>query len=166
MRRLLLIGLLLGPFTLASQADEKDEKKDKAPTDKKGKSAPATIEVRLPPMAELSFDGAPTTQRGPVRRFITPPLEPGWAYGYKVAARWKSREGKDRDESRDITVQAGKLTRVELLPPKKKDKEDFKDKKKEDTKKDEPKDEDKEQEADFVKLFNVRAANGTPSKSP
>src|SRR5438876_2084622 len=113
MRRLLLLAFLLGPFAAQSEAGGPG----KIPTDSEEEffekllehllnekePAPATVEVRLPAAAELFFDGAPTMQRGLVRRFVTPPLEPGWGYTYKVTARWQSPEGKAIDEARAIT---------------------------------------------------------------
>src|SRR5262245_10523041 len=84
--------------------------------------APATIEVRCLPAAELFFDGTPTTQRGPMRRFFTPPLERGFTYTYELTARWTT-DGKPHKESRTINVRAGETTNVDLLPPKKKDKD-------------------------------------------
>src|SRR5262245_44989007 len=89
------------------------------PAQKEKKSAPATIEVRLPASAELFFDDAPTTQRGGVRLFATPLLESGYKYSYQLTARWQTPEGKEHKESRQIIVRAGERTTVDLLPAKK-----------------------------------------------
>src|SRR5262249_29983293 len=51
-------------------------------------AAVAEVQVRVPANATVWFDGEPTEQTGPYRRFWTPPLEPGKVYTYQVKARW------------------------------------------------------------------------------
>jgi uncharacterized protein (TIGR03000 family) len=46
------------------------------------------VNVRVHPEAELWFNGAKTTQMGPERQFVTPPLQPGKNYSYEVTAQW------------------------------------------------------------------------------
>jgi uncharacterized protein (TIGR03000 family) len=59
------------------------------------------IEVRVPPGAEVWFDGVKSSQTGPDRLYSTPALTPGKSYQYEVTARW--REG-GRDVERKQTV--------------------------------------------------------------
>jgi uncharacterized protein (TIGR03000 family) len=66
----------------------------------------ALIAVRVPPEAEIWFDGKKTSQAGPVRRFETPPLEPGNDYSYEVRARW-NENGREVDRTRKVMVHAG-----------------------------------------------------------
>ncbi len=48
----------------------------------------ATVNVYLPPDAELWFDGKKMTQTGAYRAFVTPLLIAGKAYSYMVRATW------------------------------------------------------------------------------
>jgi uncharacterized protein (TIGR03000 family) len=73
----------------------------------------ALIDVRVPPSAELWFEGRKTGQSGPDRRFVSPKLAPGKTYVYSVRARW-NEGGKPVEESRDIKVQAGEHVRIRL----------------------------------------------------
>ena len=73
----------------------------------------ATIEVRVPPDAELWFDGTKTNQRGPVRYFTTPPLTPGQTFTYEIRASGMAN-GNPMDQTRQVQVQAGKRTTVDF----------------------------------------------------
>jgi uncharacterized protein (TIGR03000 family) len=66
----------------------------------------AIIAVRVPPNAEIWFDGQKTSRTGTVREFQTPPLEPGEEYAYDVRARW-NENGRQIDRARHVTVHAG-----------------------------------------------------------
>lgn len=50
----------------------------------------ALIRVIVPPDAVLWIDGNPTTQTGPERLFVTPPLEAQTAFLYEIRARWRA----------------------------------------------------------------------------
>src|SRR5262245_15951003 len=131
MKRFWSITLVLGAFAATSDAGEGG--KDKEKKEKKEGAAPAAIQVRCPPFAEQVFDGQPTRQRGSVRFFTTPPLEPGYKYSYELTARWMGPDGKEMKDSRQVNVSAGKTTTVDLIPKQKekeKDKEKPKDKEK------------------------------------
>jgi uncharacterized protein (TIGR03000 family) len=73
--------------------------------------APATIVVRLPADARLMIDGAPTSSTQDVRRFVSPPLQPGKEYQYTLKAE-VTRDGKKVEHSRDVTVRAGQPSEV------------------------------------------------------
>jgi uncharacterized protein (TIGR03000 family) len=62
--------------------------------------------IMVPADAEVWFDGAKTTQTGPDREFVSPPLRPGQSYSYDVRARWKDG-GRDVDRTRHVTFYAG-----------------------------------------------------------
>jgi uncharacterized protein (TIGR03000 family) len=75
----------------------------------------AAVEVRLPPGAELWFDGlaTPAAERN---TFTTPPLQPELTYIYDVQARW--REGRDLVvRSERVTVRAGEAVLVDFTRP-------------------------------------------------
>jgi uncharacterized protein (TIGR02246 family) len=74
------------------------------------------ITILVPPDAELSFDGAATTQRGSERRFLTPPLEVGRRYVYEVRGRW-IENGRPVQQTRKVSVTGGDTVRVDFLTP-------------------------------------------------
>jgi uncharacterized protein (TIGR03000 family) len=69
--------------------------------------ATATIELYVPPSAEVWFQGKKTTQTGTVRRFVTPPFSPGTTFTYDVRIRWTDANGEVQDETRNVTVTPG-----------------------------------------------------------
>jgi uncharacterized protein (TIGR03000 family) len=62
--------------------------------------------VTVPADAEVWFDGAKTTQAGPEREFVSPPLRPGHPFSYDVRARWKDGR-REVDRTRRVTFYAG-----------------------------------------------------------
>ena len=76
-------------------------------------AAPATIVVTLPAEATLTIDDTPTRSISGTRVFVTPPLEQGKVFHYKLKAETR-RDGRTLNTSERITVQAGKETRVAL----------------------------------------------------
>jgi uncharacterized protein (TIGR03000 family) len=73
----------------------------------------ALIEVRVPPVAQVTFDGEATRQQGPDRIFSSPSLEPGKNYHYDVKARW-TENGKPMEQTRRVEVRAGQRTTVDF----------------------------------------------------
>jgi len=71
------------------------------------------VTVDVPPNAEVWFNGAPTAQPGTVRRYISPPLNPGMDYTYFVRARW-TEDGVPIDRTRRVTVHAGDQLTVDF----------------------------------------------------
>ena len=59
----------------------------------------AMIAVRVPPNADIWFDGQKTNQKGAVRQFETPALDPGHDYAYEVRARW-NENGRNIEAAR------------------------------------------------------------------
>ncbi len=80
-----------------------------------GPAAPASIRVLVPSGAEVWFDDTPTTQVGPQRLFVTPPLGEGQTYPYEIRARWTSA-GTAVARTRTIRVAAGDRLTVDLRP--------------------------------------------------
>jgi uncharacterized protein (TIGR03000 family) len=71
------------------------------------------LEVRVPANAEVWIEGTKTLQKGAVRQFISPPIEPGRDYSYKIEAKWMDK-GSEQTQSRTLVVRAGQLTRIDL----------------------------------------------------
>jgi uncharacterized protein (TIGR03000 family) len=74
----------------------------------------AVLRVRVPADAEVWIAGDPTTQRGELRRFITPPLEAGRNQGYALRARWMEG-GKTIERTDDVRVHPGDRLTVDFL---------------------------------------------------
>jgi uncharacterized protein (TIGR03000 family) len=65
------------------------------------------LDIRVPdPNAQIWLDGQETRQRGTFRPFVTPPLETGKTFHYKVRARWQ-QNGKDMDETKTVEFKVG-----------------------------------------------------------
>jgi uncharacterized protein (TIGR03000 family) len=83
-----------------------------------GPSAPGQavhFVVMVPADAEVWFDGAKTTQAGPDREFVSPPLQPGHPYSYEVRARWRDG-GREVDRTRRVTFYAGDQLELDFTP--------------------------------------------------
>jgi uncharacterized protein (TIGR03000 family) len=76
-------------------------------------SRSALIAIRVPPDAQVTFDGDTTSQTGPNRLFSSPPLERGQAYHYTVKARF-TQNGRPVERTRRVEVRAGQRTTVDL----------------------------------------------------
>jgi uncharacterized protein (TIGR03000 family) len=78
---------------------------------------PAQVDVRVPPGAELWFDGQRTSQASTDRTFHTPPLERGQGYHYEVRARW-TEDGKTVEQTQRVPVTAGARVNIVFPRPK------------------------------------------------
>ncbi len=76
----------------------------------------AFIDVRVPANAQVFFDGSPTQQRGMERQFMTPPLERGSHYTYRVKAQWM-QDGKKREATKTVQLTPGQTSNVNFLEP-------------------------------------------------
>jgi uncharacterized protein (TIGR03000 family) len=77
----------------------------------------ATIEVRLPdPQGEVWFNGQKVSGSGTVRRFVTPPLQPGQYYHYIVAAAWFENSRLMADEVL-VDIMAGSSAVIDFTQP-------------------------------------------------
>jgi uncharacterized protein (TIGR03000 family) len=64
-------------------------------------------------LAEVTFDGTPTTTTGINRIFTTPELTPGKTYTYTVTANW-SEGGLPRSVSKTVQVKSGQTATVDF----------------------------------------------------
>jgi uncharacterized protein (TIGR03000 family) len=76
----------------------------------------ARVAVRVPPDAEVWFDDDKTQQKGTMREFISPALEPGHNYSYDIKARW-NQNGKMVEQTRHVPVHAGDRVMVDFFAP-------------------------------------------------
>ena len=78
-------------------------------------AAPATVVVRLPADARLTFDGEPTRSTGPTRTFQSPPLGAGSGGQYVLRAEIV-RDGRTLRVRQRVQVMAGAVREVRLEP--------------------------------------------------
>jgi uncharacterized protein (TIGR03000 family) len=74
----------------------------------------AVLDLRVPPDAEVWFSGSPTAQLGGVRRFVTPPLEPGRQLYYDVRVRW-TVAGRPVERAEAVRVYPGDRRTLDFL---------------------------------------------------
>jgi uncharacterized protein (TIGR03000 family) len=77
----------------------------------------ATIVVRVPADARLTFDGVPTVQTGERRRFITGELEPGSLYRFDVRASWKENGQDILRAARTVYFRSGDVKDIDFTQP-------------------------------------------------
>jgi uncharacterized protein (TIGR03000 family) len=75
----------------------------------------AVIRLRVPANAQVWFDGSETTQRGSLRPFVTPALEPDKDYTYVIRARW-IEDGRPAEETRKVQFRSGDRLTLNMLP--------------------------------------------------
>jgi uncharacterized protein (TIGR03000 family) len=78
-------------------------------------AAPAgtPIRVQVPAQALVWFDSVLTTQTGPVRDFLAPPLTPGHEYRYTVRATWHEG-GRQIERQQIVSFTAGDLVTIDF----------------------------------------------------
>jgi uncharacterized protein (TIGR03000 family) len=74
----------------------------------------ANLVVRLPGDARLEVDGQPTRQTGALRRFVSPPLEPGRPFSYTLTAFIEPNNYTKITRTRKVSVRAGQTTEADL----------------------------------------------------
>jgi len=79
-------------------------------------ASPAIVQVSLPDDARLTVDDQPTVSTSAIRTLITPPLSGGQDFGYTLTAE-VVRAGRTVRVTREVTVRAGRETRVDLTEP-------------------------------------------------
>jgi uncharacterized protein (TIGR03000 family) len=75
--------------------------------------ASVSIEVRVPPDAQVWVNGALTAQVGTVRRFLAPAVTPRPYYGCEIRADWREG-GRAVSEVRQFSVQASQQLSVDF----------------------------------------------------
>lgn len=78
--------------------------------------AVAVLRVRVPDDAEIFINGDKTAQRGPERRFVTPPLEGGRRLHYEVRARWREKD-EEVERVGIVPVRPGERLALDFLAP-------------------------------------------------
>jgi uncharacterized protein (TIGR03000 family) len=76
----------------------------------------ARLDVRVPAGAELWVEGKRMSQTGEYRQFVSPPLEPGKDYAYRMRVRW-IENGREVERTRDVVVRPGDQLDVDLTRP-------------------------------------------------
>jgi uncharacterized protein (TIGR03000 family) len=76
----------------------------------------AYIRMKLPGDAEVWVEGIKTSQRGPVRSFVSPPLDPDKRSSYQVRARW-TEDGRIVEQTRQVNLRANTWTTVDFTRP-------------------------------------------------
>jgi uncharacterized protein (TIGR03000 family) len=76
----------------------------------------AHIRVEVPANAEVWVEGYKTSQTGPVRDFVSPPLDPRKKCFYTVRARW-TEGGRAVEQTREVSVRANAWTTVDFTRP-------------------------------------------------
>jgi uncharacterized protein (TIGR03000 family) len=74
----------------------------------------AVMVAHLPEDAEIWFEDAPTTKRGTLRQFISPPLTPGKQYKYTVRVAWMEEGGKV-SQVHTFPVHAGDIHCIDIV---------------------------------------------------
>jgi uncharacterized protein (TIGR03000 family) len=88
------------------------------PTNPAATMGQATIDVRVPAVdAEVYFEGTNTRHTGLRRLFLSPPVQVGTTYYYKIRARWKQQDGTFTDQERSVGVRANETTIVDFNAP-------------------------------------------------
>jgi uncharacterized protein (TIGR03000 family) len=96
-------------FDMSSQGYYGAQTGDTGPVDRT-----VLIDVRVPPDAEIWFEGAKTQSTGMFREFASPALEPGQDYTYQVRARWMEG-GQEVNKTRELRVRAGDRLGLDFL---------------------------------------------------
>jgi uncharacterized protein (TIGR03000 family) len=73
----------------------------------------AMIDLRVPSNAQVWVEGQPTRQTGPEREFVSPPLDPGSTYQYRIKARWM-QDGKPVEREKTVTIRANETKNVDF----------------------------------------------------
>jgi uncharacterized protein (TIGR03000 family) len=75
------------------------------------------LEIRVPnPDADISIGGEKTTQKGTIRRYLSPTITPGRTYTYEIDARWMEN-GREVTRMRNLQVMAGQRLGIDLARP-------------------------------------------------
>lgn len=76
----------------------------------------AFVEVRVPDGAQVWLGPTPSDQTGPVRTFVSPPLDTGYDYSYVIRVRW-SENGTPMTRERKVPVRVGDRLSIDMTRP-------------------------------------------------
>jgi uncharacterized protein (TIGR03000 family) len=77
---------------------------------------PATIDLHVPPSADIWIQGRRLDADGTHRHFVSPPLNPDLSYTLDIRAAWREN-GEARSFTQQFSVRAGDHKDVDLLSP-------------------------------------------------
>jgi len=77
----------------------------------------AHLQLVVPQNAEVLFNGDATTQTGPIREFVSPPLTPNKSFDYTITVRYLDSNGKSIADRRVIHVRANDWFRIDFTRP-------------------------------------------------
>jgi uncharacterized protein (TIGR03000 family) len=87
------------------------------PSEEQQSDNAAHLQLIVPDNALVWFDGDKTTQTGPMREFVSPPLTPGKSFTYDVRVKYMKPDGQVVDETRPIHVRANAWWTVDFTKP-------------------------------------------------
>lgn len=67
----------------------------------------ALIDLRVPANAEVWFSGDKTQQTGADRSFVTPSLDEGHNYAYRIKVAWTDAKGQRVEREKKVAVRPG-----------------------------------------------------------
>jgi uncharacterized protein (TIGR03000 family) len=100
-------AVITNPQTQIRQSNYSPETMDATRT------APVYLDVRVPANAEVIVETEKTTQTGPRRSFISPPITTGRNYMYEIKATWLEN-GQNVVRTRKVDVRAGEQVMVDF----------------------------------------------------
>jgi uncharacterized protein (TIGR03000 family) len=77
----------------------------------------AHLQLTVPANAEVWVDGSKMTQSGAVREVLTPKLNAGSRYTYRISVRYTDATGKAVDDTRDIHFHANDWFAIDFTRP-------------------------------------------------
>lgn len=124
-RRIAWLALLALPLLVpVASADDSGQRPSYYSEDYAGPQGPqqetskvAYIRVRVPANAELWINNDKRAQRGAVREFVTPALDPDSIYVYNVKARWTDEGGIEVQKTLRVRTIAGTRVTVNFVRP-------------------------------------------------
>lgn len=96
------VAYIPGPFLYADQVRRQEQRRQARVVG----SSTAYLELRVPEDAEVWFQGVKMSQTGPLRKFVSPALQPGGKYSYEVRVVW-TQDGRPVSQTRTVAVRAG-----------------------------------------------------------
>src|SRR5579871_832057 len=79
--------------------------------------ADVLLNIHVPTDAVVRINGAPTTQNGPRREYLSSGLAPGRTYTFVVTAQWTDEDGQAVEQEKRLHVQGGERRNVDFLTP-------------------------------------------------
>ncbi len=75
------------------------------------------LQLTVPANAEVIIDGAKTQETGTTREYVSPALNPGTRYSYKLTVRYTNAAGTPVEDTRDIAFQANDWFSIDFTRP-------------------------------------------------